>query len=93
MCMLAIQRLRLLENLLAALSGAAVVHGPSAWRRCICAKLYYLNVMSNFLYASTRLLRAFGCKVEGISGVACPTRIATEFKKKKEKKEQTEKKK
>lgn len=41
MCMLAIQRLRLLENLLAALSGAAVVHGPSAWRRCICAKLYY----------------------------------------------------
>ena len=46
MCMLAIQRLRLLENLLAALSGAAVVHGPSAWRRCICAKLYYCLMMS-----------------------------------------------
>lgn len=28
------------------------------------------NVVSNFLYASTRLLRAFGCKVEGISGGA-----------------------
>ena len=53
MCMLAIQRLRLLENLLAALSGAAVVHGPSAWRRCICAKLYYyyyLNVMTGEMY-------------------------------------------